>query len=310
MREHIIDHYSAQIPILPGEFLPAYIARLLKITIGVDPKRLMSFNGSSQLGRLHQLFPRVASNFAYRESTREYSGLLLKDHIGARYWRGFVAECVFHEHIEHIRTRVKSKRSVFEGEEVLNALKPMKFCNDCRVADTELLGIPFWHSTHQLTSIYFCKKHKKPLNSFHIKGNLTLLDYPIITDEVVHKSEPVSRDRLREWLDIESHKLLDVPSSLNRERVSDIKSSMASALGAKETATSMRINISHRNDWRDYLSDALTNLCPNESCYGFFSNKANFGLVQQLKQSCPVRHPLVFLLAMKFAEEASGFKVT
>jgi len=310
MSEHIIDHYSSQIPILPGEFLPAYIARLVKMTAGVDSKKLMSFSGSAQLGKLHQLFPRVASNFAYRKSVRDHSGALLKEHMGARYWRGFVAEQDYRAHVEQVRTRIKSKRSIFEGEEVLDALKPMKFCPDCRHDDIETLGAPIWRANHQITSVYFCEKHGKPLRNFHLKLGKTLLDYPVITDEVMYNSEAISPNGLREWLDRESRELLDIPSIHNRERVSDLKSSMASALGAREAARGMGIDISYRNEWRKYLSEALTNLCPKENCYGFFSGKANFGLIQQLKQNAPVRHPLVFLLAMKFTEELSGFKVS
>ncbi|GAC20290.1 hypothetical protein GARC_3332 [Paraglaciecola arctica BSs20135] len=310
MNTHIIDHYAAQIPILPGEYLPAYLARLRKLTNGVDPKRLMSFSGSVQLGKLHQLFPRVASCFAYRESAREYSGALLKEHLGARFWRGFTDEQAYREHIKCVKIRVKSKRSVFEGEEILDGLKPMKFCADCRVADIEKYGAPIWHATHQITSMYSCAVHGKPLLSFHLKAGETLLDYPLINDEVLSLGSVIKSDELRNWLNNQSSQLLKISSEDNRNRLRDVKSSMASAMGARETTRSMHVDITYRLEWRKYLSSALTRLCPSAQSYAFFSGKASLGLAQQLKQAAPVRHPLVFLLAMKFAEDATEFKAS
>ncbi|MFT4940977.1 MAG: hypothetical protein ACI88A_004038 [Paraglaciecola sp.] len=310
MNTHIIDHYAAQIPILPGEYLPAYLARLRKMVNGVEPKRLMSFSGSAQLGKLHQLFPRVASCFAYRESAREYSGALLKEHLGSRFWRGFVDEQAYREHIKCVKIRVKSKRSVFEGEEVLDALKPMKFCADCRVADIEKYGAPIWHATHQITSMYSCAVHNKPLLKLHLEAAKTLLDYPVITNEVMSNASVIKTDELRNWLNIQSSQLLKISSEDNRNRLKDVKSSMASAMGARETTRSMHIDITYRLEWRKYLSDALTRLCPSAQNYAFFSGKASLGLAQQLKQTAPVRHPLVFLLAMKFAEGATEFKAS
>ncbi|MDO7084765.1 hypothetical protein WNY51_00225 [Pseudocolwellia sp. AS88] len=310
MNTHIIDHYAAQIPILPGEYLPAYLSRLRKMTSGVDPRRLMSFSGSAQLGKLHQLFPRVASCFAYRESAREYSGVLLKEHLGSRFWRGFVGEQAYREHIKCVKSRVKSKRSVFEGEEILDGLKPMKFCADCRVADIEKYGVPIWHATHQITSIYLCAVHSKPLLSFQLKLGETLLDYPVINDEVLSLGIEIKSDELRNWLNNQSRQLLSISSEDNRNRLKDVKSSMASAMGARVTTRNMHLDITYRLEWRKYLSDALTRLCPSAQNYALFSDKASLGLPQQLKLTVPVRHPLVFLLAMKFAEDATEFKAS
>lgn len=309
MNSHTIDHYATQIPILPGEYLPAYLARLNKMTVGVDPKKLMSFSGSSQLGKLHQLFPRVASNFAYREGARDRSGALLKEHLGARYWRGFVEESTYREHVAHVKTRVKSKRSVFEGEEVLDTLKPMKFCTDCRIENIEKYGVPIWHATHQITSMYFCERHSKPLRSVQLIAGETLLDYPLVTNDLVALSGVKGTNELNDWLNRETIRLLSISSEDNRERLKDLKSSMANGFGASQTFGGLYLNITYRLEWRKYLAQALTKLCPLAKNYTYFSDKSNLGLAQQLKHTAPVRHPLVFLLAMKFAEDVTEFKV-
>lgn len=306
MSEHIIDHYANQIPILPGEYLPAYLARLRKMTCGIEPRRLMSFSGSTQMGKLHQLFPRVASCFAYRPSERERSGALLQEHLGSRYWRGFLDEKAYKEHVQQVNLKVKSKRSIFEGEELLDSLKPMKFCEHCRDDDIERYGTPMWHAAHQVTSLYVCEKHRVPLHQFSMEADKTLLDYPVITNSVAANSASVQADPLRTWLDVASKQLLKIRTVHNRERIKDIKSDMARAFRAKETPYTIRINIEYRNAWRSYAADSLNALCPNEQCFKFFLARPSLGLTQQLKQNAPVRHPLIFLLAMKFAEDMVG----
>lgn len=310
MSEHIIDHYANQIPILPGEYLPAYLARLRKMTWGIEPRRLMSFSGSTQMGKLHQLFPRVASCFAYRPSERERSGALLQEHLGARYWRGFVNEQAYKEHVQQVNAKVKSKRSIFEGEELLDSLKPMKFCECCRHADIESYGVSMWRAAHQLTSVYVCEEHSVPLRQFFIENDKTLLDYPVITKSVVANATWIQADPLRTWLDGASKQLLKIRTIHNRERVKDIKSDMARALRAIETPTSLRIDIEYRNAWRSYSADSLATLCPKDQCYKPFLSKPSLGLTQQLKQNAPVRHPLIFLLAMKFVEDMAGVKLS
>lgn len=310
MNEHIIDHYTNQIPILPGEFLPAYIARLNKMVIGVDTKRLMSFSGSTQMGKLHQMFPRVASCYAYRPKQRANGGALLHEHLGARYWRGFVNEESFRHHVTETNEKIKSKRSIFEGEELLDSLKPMKFCEQCHRSDKHRYGVSIWRASHQITSMYLCEEHNTALQQFHIPCGKSLLDYPVVTKNVCANAELIVIDPLRCWLDGESKQRLAIRTIHNRQRLKDLRSDMAKALGAKHSANTMGIDIAYRNEWRKFSAGALSTLCTREKNYQPFANRMNLGIVQQVKQDAPVRHPLMFILAMKFVEDTTGVKLS
>lgn len=306
--DHLIDHFCNQIPILPGEYLPAYLSRLLKMTVGIAPKRLMSFNGSAQLGRLHLLFPRVAACYAYRDKERDRSGALLQEHLGSRYWRGFLEESTYRQHISIVSVKTKSKRSIFNAEEVLDSLKPMKFCVHCRNSDIEVYGVPIWHAAHQVTSVFTCDIHNSPLLHFRIDARKTLIDYPIITNEVVNSASIVEVEPLHLWLDIESKKLLSIRTVDNRERLKDIKSDLTKAISDRWTPTGMKIDIRMSNEWRNYVAEALTKLEPKNKSFSLFSSNSNMSLNKQLKHESAARHPLIFLLAVKFLEDYAGVK--
>ncbi len=305
--EHIIDNYSSQIPLLPGEYLPAYISRLRYMVQGADLKMLMSFSGSTQVVGRHQLFPRIASSFAYRESMRGNSGALLKEHQGARYWRGFVCEERYKEHVNHVRYRTKSKRSMFSGEESLFLLKPMKYCTECRKRDIERFGVPIVHAKFQVPSIYYCDDHKLPLS---YAGTENAVSYPSLVESDNLMSQDVQSRELFLWLHNVSNQLLETPSASNREWIADLKAALATSFRAKESNGRLSIERYYVHAWRKFLSAALTTLCTEKRCYLEFSEGSAYGLVNQIKQQSTVSHPLFFLLAMKFAEERTAFKTS
>ncbi|WP_445428797.1 TniQ family protein [Alishewanella sp. HL-SH05] len=310
MQAHLISFFEHQVPMLPEEYLPGYLARLFEMTKGVNARQLMSFNGSTQLGKLHQLFPRVASCFAYRESASECGDTLLERHLGARFWLSFVPEDDYREHIEQIMSRPKSKRSVFCGEETLNSLKPMKFCSECRNNDIKRYGASFWRANQQLTSIFYCDEHNKPLNTFKIDNKLSLKNYPVINDEVLEASIPLSDAPLLRWLHDETTVFLSAMSiEDNRYEISRIKWFITRALGTKQSGGKLIITRSINQDWRSFLAMSLSQLCMSETSYIDFADRSMNSLTRLIAQDAPVSHPLIFLLAKKYAQELTLRKI-
>ncbi len=310
MAEHIVDIYANQIPILPGEYLPGYISRLSHMMPGTDKNALMSFSGSTQLGRLHQVFPRVVSCFAYRETEIGRSGALLKEHMGSRLWRGFMDETRFKSHIKHVETRTKSKKSIFIGEELISSLKPMKFCNSCAQLDRITFGVAYWHATHQLTSVFNCHEHNEPLQTFHLSHLETLLDYPAIAEQVVANSTKPDSTPLKKWIQRTSEQFMAQPTVDNRLWVKDLQNSMFQASKAKTSGGQTKVNRELGSEWKRFLRSSLNELCPQNNSYFAVSEKNQFGFTQQIQEGVEVANPYIFLLALKFTEDSTGFKVS
>lgn len=299
---------SNQFPPFPNEYLPGYLARLFHLLASNNLQQFFSFNSSGTIGKTNVLVPKVALNFAYLGETLNGGGAFLASHQNARFWRGFMNEDYFKYSLSTMKASRKSTKRLFDGEEGLASLKPLKWCEECRVKDDAVFGAGIWHSVHQVPTIQRCPIHQCHLKQINLQGYESLLDYPVVNQSVIEKSKYVDKGTTLKQLDTWSSNIMSRPSEDTRDWLEGVKTDMSHALRIKSRKASYRQPQLNR-DWREYLkgNDWLNQSGVKPMHTLTTSNR--FTPASLLSGKATNTHPVVFMLLMNFAKDYSNFRV-
>tara|TARA_R110001606_G_scaffold159161_1_gene303072 strand:- start:1018 stop:1944 length:927 start_codon:yes stop_codon:yes gene_type:complete len=301
----VVKAALTQLPILPGEYLPGYLARLRQTLFFVDNADFFRITKGVKLGKLDKLFPKVALRFAYLNLKQGQRGKLLHHHLGARYWRGYIDESKLDEHIHNETINNKSTRSVFRGEELMGDLLKPRFCSACVESDKQLYGVALWKANHQLPSVYVCSEHRTPLKWFEIDRLSTLLDYPTpqyIPNKAIHIPELLPS--LEDITD-KSIFFLNQKTEENREIIKDIRSDMVIGLDASTNGRRVSVKLDVVKEWRRYLGKRLDEIDPIQQGRSSVKVLQKFHPNEILNESS-LTHPMLFLLLLQFTELYTG----
>ena len=299
---------SNQFPPFPSEYLPGYIARLFNLLASNNTKQFFSFNSSGTIGKTDVLVPKVALNFAYLDGALNGGGAFLASHQNARFWRGFINEDHFKRSLGTIKASRKSTKRLFDGEEGMASLKPLKWCEECHVEDEDALGVGIWRSIHQVPTVQRCPIHQCYLKQINLKSPETLLDYPVINGSVIERSIDVYKGHTLEQLDSWSGTIMSRPSEDTRDWLEGVKSDMSQALHldlSKASSRNPRLN----RDWRDYLAGNDWLNLPDIKTEQVLRTFNRFTPASLLSGKTSNTHPVIFMLLMNFAKEYSNFRV-
>ena len=298
---------SNQFPPFPSEYLPGYIARLFHLLASNNMKQFFSFNLSGTIGKTDVLVPKVALNFAYVGESLNGGGAFLASHQNARFWRGFIKEDYFKKSLSTIKANNKCTKRLFDGEEVLASLKPLKWCEECHVQDEDAFGVGIWHSIHQVPTAQRCPIHQCYLKQINLQSPETLLDYPVINESVIKRSSDVYRGEILQQLDIWSGTIMSRPSEETRDWLNDVRADMKYALhlGVGKSTKKQQL---YKN-WRAFLkSNDWLNQADLQAMQ-MLTTSNHFTPASLLSGTATTTHPIIFMLLMSFAKEYSSFRV-
>lgn len=304
----VVKAALTQLPILPGEYLPGYLARLRHTLFFVDNADFFRITKGVKLGKLDKLFPKVALRFAYLNLKQGQRGKLLHHHLGARYWRGYIDESQLDAHIHNEKINNKSTRSVFRGEELMGDLLKPRFCSACVESDKQFFGVALWKANHQLPSVYVCSEHRIPLKWFEMGRLSTLLDYP--TPQNLPHNAIHTPDLLPSLEDITDKSIffLNQKTEQNRKIIKDIRSDVATGLCASSNGGRVSIKLDVVREWKSYLNERLSQLDPIQMASSSIQSLQKFHPNEILKQNS-LTHPMMFLLLLQFTENYTGKRV-
>lgn len=293
---------AQQFPIFPGEYLPAYIARLFNVLQVQKSDRFFAFNSSISIGKTNTLVPKVALNFAYEHDELTGGGALIASHLNARFWRGFLTEEYFKSALQVMKSSPKSTKRIFQGEETLAPLKTLKWCPDCQKEDLEVYGVGIWYAAHQLPTSKQCAKHQTQLYQFIHSEEAPLIKHPVILQDVMAASTPVLASELEIDLCNWSNTLLSTPSNENRQWIEDIKHDLNDVLKINKRRNTLN------HEWFKYLNLIRWGQNDTNSIFRSTVNQRAITPNKLLRGNTNV-HPLYVLILMSFAQEHTNFRV-
>ncbi|WP_417437196.1 TniQ family protein [Idiomarina abyssalis] len=297
-----------QLPILPGEYLPGYLARLRHALFFFDNSEFFSITDGVQLGKLDKLFPKAALRFVYLNLTQGQRGKVLHQHLGARYWRGFINENYLDAHVEKELLSKKSRRGIFKGEELLGDLSKPKFCSSCLASDQELYGVALWRATHQLPTVFVCPDHAEPLKCFAIERRSTLLDYPSPQTVPIESIYSLRMSPEHNEITTKSLYLLGQKTEQNRQALQDIRIEVRAGLQATSVGGRVSIKRDAAREWQQFIEKCLNSFEPIQQSSSSLINLRRFH-PNEIISDGSLTHPMMFLLLLQFAESYSGTRI-
>lgn len=152
------------IDIKDGEYLPAYIARLLSFCSFLNPQELYrSFDLAvprTSEGYLPLWAVKVSKSGALEKTFDE----VVNEHLCGKFWRPFIDEVAYQIFVS-IQTQSKgATRTLFAEEKPLAKYSPLKYCARCRDEEIERIGFPIWKSRNQVATVFTCSIHDDVLH--------------------------------------------------------------------------------------------------------------------------------------------------
>jgi len=235
---------------------------------------------------------------------------VLTNHYSANYWQGFIKPSELNLYNTAIINGHKVSKNLFEGEQLLKVFKPLKFCRMCAQDDRELTGLSYWHSDHQIPTIYICRKHSIALEHAVWEHKKTLIDYPVISPNSACRIPKIVITPLHVWLESQSRHLLTQPLPITRAWVASIRTSLYEMLEVRHTIRSVMFSRELINQWVLFLKEAFKKLEPTQRYGAGFELSAAFTVQRILFPKNKYTHPMMFLLLIKFTEEYLGVNLS
>lgn len=298
----------AQLPILPGEYLPGYITRLRHAFFYVDEREFLKLTDGVQLGKLDKLLPKSILRLVYLNLKKGQRGKILHNHVSSRYWRGFLEESVLDKHVTKELASKKSRRGLFKGEELLSDLRKPKFCRSCVISDSDKYGCALWRSTHQIPSVFVCPEHEEPLIWCEIDPLSTLINYPspqLIPNEI---QNPFLISVENEDLSLKSLYLLGQKTERNRKDILELKNEVKKELGARTVSSGVAFRLDVVKEWNTYLDSRLNDFESSHTKQSSLVSLKRFH-PNEIATEKSLTHPLMFLLLLQFTEKFSGTRI-
>ncbi|RUP81355.1 hypothetical protein C7Y69_09425 [Alteromonas sp. KS69] len=288
---------TSSINIKEGEYLPAYVSRLLSYSSFLKPQE---FYGSFSLG-----VPRTSEGYLPLWALKfADSGVLgkphletLDEHLCGSFWRPFASKDVLDSFVSKQYERRGTGRVLFKGEKALTKYAPLKYCERCRDEEIEQLGFPVWKSRNQLPTVFTCEKHKDVLHQ-KLSNSAAVPDGKSDAAFEQTGGEQLEISMFHRWLEFESDMIMrtecrDGNGMLKVYRDVFLESSFFQ--GANSTA-GKRLN----SQWLDALRRYLFKLFPYQRDELWHQLKSvNIGIRAMMDVSTPV-HPLLLLLFKTF----------
>jgi hypothetical protein len=159
MDSNTLSLLTNSINIKAGEYLPAYVSRLLSYGSFLKPQ---DFYHSFSLG-----VPRTSEGYlplwALKLSQSGVLGVpfndIIDNHLCGNFWRPFIDDDAYQQFIVKQLKRKGTTRLLFSEEKPLVKFSPLKYCQRCRDEELERFGFPIWKSRNQLATVFTCSTH-------------------------------------------------------------------------------------------------------------------------------------------------------
>jgi hypothetical protein len=157
-------------PLHKGEFLPAYVSRLLKFAHFITATDLFKHFGVGVPRTADGFLPLWAIKIAHSNVLGKKLNDVVDEHMGGSFWRPFIDEKGFNNFISNQVERKGTERVLFTGEKTLTKYAPLKYCERCRDENMTRRSYAIWMSHHQLPTVFTCQKHGDVLHQKHLRS--------------------------------------------------------------------------------------------------------------------------------------------
>lgn len=159
MNSNTFSLLTNAIDIKEGEYLPAYISRLLSYGTFIKPREFFSLFESGIPHTSEGYLPSWASKLANSGKLDISMDDLIDNHLGGKFWRSFVNNEDYQSFVNKQLYGEGTNRVLFPEEKPLTKYAPLKYCQRCRDEEIKQFGFPIWKSRNQLTTVFTCSIH-------------------------------------------------------------------------------------------------------------------------------------------------------
>jgi hypothetical protein len=284
-------------PLRKGEYLPAYISRLLKFAHFIPVTELFNHFGTGVPRTADGYLPRWGLKLAHSKVLGKSFLETIDEHLIGSYWRPFVTKDVLNVFVFKQFNYKGTGRVLFKGEKQLSVYAPLKYCHLCRDEETAQFGFPIWKSCNQLATVFTCQTHgvvlhQKFLNSSPVPDNKSNAAF----EQTGGEQPEISA--FHRWLEFESNMIMATKFLNDSEMLSMYRSVIleSSFYQGKTSEAGKRLNA----QWSAALRRYLLKLFPHNRDELWFQLKSvNVGIKAMMDVSTPV-HPLLLLLFKTF----------
>lgn len=297
MADNLIRRILDMYPLRAGEYLPAYVARLLAFADFVSAQELFNYFGSAIPKTSDGFLPRWALLMANSSLLNKDCNAIIDEHLAGSFWRPFIGKDGFERHTRHQLDGKGTMRVLFAGEKPLTKFAPLKYCARCRDEEKSRLGFCIWQSHHQLATVFTCQKHGDVLHHKQSK------DFPVPDGKSVEAFDQEGGvqpaiSTFHRWLEFESNLIVSSECRDGNGMLATYRSVFLESSFFKGTTSPAGKRLAVQ--WSDALKRYLSLLFPHQRDEIWCQLQSEKVSVKSIMDISKPVHPLLLLLFKTF----------